>query len=211
MMMYKRPEYADLLGQFAATIVELWKTGHATATSGNYSIKAQDGTIFVSQSGVDKAHFSAHHFIAVDKNGTPLEGELAPGRKPSDEAQLHRMVYQNFSEANCVIHTHHLATLHFADSVKKGEWGELSGLELIKAFKGIKTHEACLSVPIFENTQDILQLSKELEQTLKGKSDLWGFIMRGHGLTMWGDNLATTKRHLDAFIYLFSYLNEKRS
>ena len=93
-----------------------------------------------------------------------------------------------------------VASLHFQQAGHL----RLEGLELLKAFRGLTTHETALGVPIFANTQDMEGLAVIAEKRLKGSPLGFGFLLAGHGLYAWGHDAADTVRHLDAFDYLFT-------
>lgn len=185
---------------------ELNGRGHNPATSGNYSIRSKEhpGISWVSESGIDKSLFTEEHLLLVDQITGKLWGDFAnSGRKSSDETSLHLAIYRS-TDAGCVLHTHFLESLLFADLHPGSDHIVMSGLELLKGFKGIKTHNTQFIVPCFDNTQDMETLGKVVEKTLKSV-ETYGVLLRGHGLYVWGGNVAEAKRHLEVFEYLFRY------
>lgn len=199
----------------AKVLVDLVKalnhSGHNPATSGNYSLRSQamPGIILVSESGIDKSLFNEANLLLVDKNSGELHQSLKKtGRKSSDETELHLAIYRATS-ANCVLHSHLLESLLFADMFPGQNEVTLSGLELLKGFRGIRTHEAKVVIPCFDNSQDIHQLSQEVQQVLL-KQPCYGILLRGHGLYVWGDSVREAKRHLEVFEYLFKYYTSVR-
>lgn len=195
-----------------ATLVRLLnEKGHNPATSGNYSLRAKQNpqVVFISQSGVDKGFFSGENFIEVDKySGKKVGADEHSPKKVSDETDIHLAIYRQTS-ANCVLHSHMLPSLLFADLYPSQDTIELTGLELLKGLSGIKTHEETISIPCFDNSQDIKSLSLEVEKVLKG-SNVHGLILRGHGIYTWGESLDDAKRHLEVFEYIFQYYLERK-
>ncbi len=192
--------------QLAQLVRELNLKGHNPATSGNYSLRSKKfpGVSWVSESGIDKSLFNENHLLLVDQITSQLWGEFKDsGRKSSDETDLHLAVYRS-TQANCVLHSHFLESLLFSDLYPGKDIIELKGMELLKGFKGIKSHEETLSIPCFENTQDIKELSQRVEVLLE-KLKTWGVLLRGHGVYVWGDSVSEAKRHLEVFEYLFRY------
>lgn len=188
-------------------------TGHNPATSGNYSIRSQHEPkiALVSESGIDKSLFSESNLLPVTIETGALYTDAYVGRKSSDETGLHLAVYQS-TDAGCVLHSHLLEGLLFADLYPQQEVITLTGLELLKGLKGVKTHEASIKIPVFENSQDIVQLAKDAKTALK---ELEGqhapiFILRGHGFYVWGANVKEAKRHLEVFEYIFKYFVERK-
>jgi methylthioribulose-1-phosphate dehydratase len=193
--------------KLAALVRALNQTGHSPATSGNYSLRssAHPGYALVSESGIDKGLFTEKNLLPVSvAAGGYHPAFRAGGRKPSDEAAVHLQAYRSTS-ANCVLHSHCLDSLLFADLFPTRKRVEVSGLELLKGFRGIKTHEATVSIPCFDNTQDMRELSGRLAAALNGESEIHGFLLRRHGLYAWGQSVTEAKRHLEVFEYLFKY------
>jgi len=191
--------------KLAALVRALNQAGHNPATSGNYSLRsaALPGCALVSESGIDKSLFTEKNLLPLDvATGKPHPS--ARGRKPSDEAAVHLQAYRSTS-AGCVLHSHFLEALLFADLFPGRASVEVSGLELLKGFRGVKTHEASVSIPCFENTQDMDDLSVRIGAALKGKDGVHGILLRRHGLYVWGRDVAEAKRHLEVFEYLFKY------
>ena len=84
--------------------------------------------------------------------------------------------------------------------------------EMLKGLEGVKTHQHREWVEIFDNTQDILQLSVELERRLNDSSSRpisHGFLMRQHGLYTWGRTVADARRHVEILEFLFECVARK--
>ena len=79
----------------------------------------------------------------------------------------------------------------------------LEGYELLKAFEGNATHEMAIEVPVFANTQDMVELAAKVDAMLD-RQGLWGYLIDGHGLYAWGRTMAEARRHLEAFEFLFA-------
>jgi methylthioribulose-1-phosphate dehydratase len=76
-----------------------------------------------------------------------------------------------------------------------------SGYEVLKGLPNIKTHDAAVEIPIFENDQDMVRFSTMLKQ----KQNLLNsnaFLMEKHGLYVWGSSLFEAKRHLEIYEFL---------
>lgn len=187
-------------------IKKLNSLGECPATSGNYSFRAEteETKIAITQSGIDKELITEQNFVLVDDKGELTAESRVPGKKASDETMLHVAVYTH-TDARCVLHVHGLPTILFAELFPGEKFGVFSGMEMQKAFCGNKTHEKTLRVPIFENTQDIATLAKEVTPIFKMDDITPGFILRGHGLYTWGTSIKEAKRHYEAFQYLFNY------
>lgn len=193
--------------KLAKLVRDLNLTGHNPATSGNYSLRMTglERYALVSESGIDKAQFQAENFLPVHTHDLKLHPQFQKsGRKSSDETDLHLAIYRS-THANCVLHSHLLEALLFADLYPAQEIIKITGMELLKGFKNITTHESTVEMACFENTQDIYGLSQKVEKVLKANSQIYGVMLRQHGLYVWGETVKEAKRHLEVFEYLFKY------
>ena len=78
----------------------------------------------------------------------------------------------------------------------------LSGFEMLKGLEGVRTHEHSEWVPILENDQDIPALAGRVETMLEQWPAVHGFLLRGHGLYTWGDDLPRARRHVEILEFL---------
>jgi methylthioribulose-1-phosphate dehydratase len=191
-----------------AALVRVMNTqGHNPATSGNYSLRSKTSPeiALVSESGIDKSKFTEDNFLPL-YHGTRemLEDYAKTGRKSSDETDIHLSIYQ-ITKANCVLHSHMLDALLFADLFPGKQFATITNLELLKGFKGIKTHELEINIPVFENTQDIRALAETIKPSILSQANNYGLLLRGHGIYVWGDSVEEAKRHLEVFEYIFKY------
>jgi methylthioribulose-1-phosphate dehydratase len=116
---------------------------------------------------------------------------------------LHTVIYELFPDVGAVLHTHSVKATVLSRLVESGQALVLEGYELQKAFSGVETHESVLSVPVFENTQDIDALAEETREWFRVHPEQPGYLIRGHGLYTWGRTMADCLRHVEAFEFLF--------
>lgn len=183
--------------QLAAIGRDLHARGWVPATSGNFSMRVSDERILLTASGRHKGHLENDDFLVVDLRGQPL----TPG-KPSAETRLHTQLYAWREQVDTVLHCHSPAA-----TVLSRHWPEASAItlrdyELLKAFPGIDTHAAALAIPIFDNTQDMTRLAQTVEPYLESNPPCPAYLIRGHGLYVWGDSAAGCQRHLEALDFL---------
>lgn len=188
---------SQLKEAIAETIRSYNAKGWSPATSTNYSFVDEEGTIWVSRSGVDKAHFQATDFITVDKNGIAT-GEFK-GIKPSAETLIHCVLYELFPATKVILHSHGIYPILLSASVANEFVFE--GYELQKGLAGQTTHEATVKIPVFENDQDMDRFKEVLLQQKDQLSNA-AFAMRKHGIYAWGTSLFEAKRHLETVDYL---------
>jgi len=191
----------ELFFAAAADIVNagrfLHERGWVPATSSNFSLKMDDGTIAITVSGQHKGELTQAGIMRVDASGRALDTE----KRPSAETLLHTSLYQRDSSIGAVLHTHSVN----ATVLSRINDGQLvfEDYELLKAFSGISTHESKVIVPIFPNDQDISRLSREVDRYMDSHPSIFGYLIAGHGLYTWGADMAETLRHIEAFEFLF--------
>lgn len=186
----------NLKEEIAQTISNYHQKGWSPATSTNYSFKAEN-KIFVSRSGIDKSQFQANDFICVDENGKP--STEFKSQKPSAETLIHCVLYDLFPETRVVLHSHSVYSV--LNSQKYESEIIFEGYEIQKGFKGQTTHLNQVSIPIFENTQDMLEFSQWMKAR-KMELTNYCFIIKNHGTYAWGENLFEAKRHIETLEYL---------
>lgn len=191
---------ANWKAQLVECIHFLHQQGWAPATSSNYSFKIPgESTIMISSSGKDKGTFRSEDLMEVDLQGKPVNDE----RKPSAETLLHTLIYQRKSEVTCILHTHSVYNTVLSQVYQKEGNLRLAGFEVLKGISGVKTHESTVELPIFANSQDMLQLSADIALYWDEHPALKGFLLAGHGLYTWGKSIAEAKRHIEVFEFLF--------
>jgi methylthioribulose-1-phosphate dehydratase len=142
--------------------------------------------------------------MALDFDGRPLMEA-----KPSAETPLHVDLYRRYADVGAVLHTHSVsATVLSRLAGTEHVWFE--GYEVLKAFRGVRTHESRLRLPVFANDQDTDRLAAAAAVELEQGVDLPGYLIAGHGLYAWGESVAETLRHLEAFEFLFQCELETR-
>lgn len=182
--------------------------GWVLGTSGNLSAVVQRSPLrlAITPSGFDKGALRPEQMLLIDDRGFVLDREQA---KPSDESPLHLRIVTERS-AGAVFHTHSvwstmLSDLHFADGGLA-----IEGYEMLKGLHGVKSHEHREWLPIFENSQNMLELSERLAEHLRQHPEQHGFLLRRHGLYTWGEDLSQARRHVEIFEFLLETLGRTR-
>lgn len=193
--------YSDIdVNTAALNIIETAKflntQGWTPATSSNFSHRLDDNYCAITVSGKHKGKLTPDDIMVVD-----LEGKPQDEKKPSAETLLHTSLYAWDESINAVLHTHSSNSTLISLITDKSSW-HLEGYELQKAFQGVDTHETVVEIPIFENTQDIASLAEEVINYLQRGIPCWAYLIRGHGVYTWGEDMATALRHLEAIEYL---------
>jgi methylthioribulose-1-phosphate dehydratase len=170
--------------------------GWVPATSGNFSARLPDGRIAITVSGRHKGRLTVEDIMPIDAEGQSLDG-----RRASAETLLHTAIYRRYPHIHAVLHPHSPgATL--LSRLQRGTL-VLENYELLKAFPGIETHEARVTIPIFPNDQDIDRLSNTVDRWIDQHGDIHGYIIESHGFYTWGVSVDEALRHLEALEFLF--------
>ena len=183
--------------------------GWSLGTSSNYSvvIDREPLTLLMTGSGFDKGRLQPDQFVVVDENAQSL-GAAFP--KPSAEALLHTVLAQH--GAGAVLHTHSVAATVLSEHFLKDGGLRIAGYEMLKGLSGISTHESEAWIEIHPNTQDITSLATVIGSRLKDPANplRHGFLMAGHGLYTWGENIAAARRQVEVLEFLFEVVTQKR-
>lgn len=176
------------------------------ATSGNFSVRTDASHCLITRSGSDKTRLATTDLMLCDLHGKPVD----PALVPSAETALHTLLYRLDDRTSAVLHTHSVASTVVSRAV--GSEVRFSGLEMQKAIAGIVSHDCTISLPVFENTQDMIALAGRVEdRAMRCGLAVPGFLVRGHGLYAWGDTLAQAARHIEGFEFLLSTALHERS
>ncbi len=192
----------------AAAVAEVIAAGRAAAarhwvpaTSGNFSVRIDEGRVAITRSGVDKGALTAADILIQ-----PLDAPLLP--RSSAEAPLHLALYRKDPAIGAIFHVHAPASTVLARVNGPGSL-RLTGWELQKALPGITSHEQVVDVPVFANDQDTDRLAGLVEARLAEPAVAGrlapGYLLAGHGLYAWGASPKEAARHLEALETLFEF------
>jgi len=170
--------------------------GWTPATSSNFSHVTSNNLCAITVSGKHKSRLTLDDIMVVDFDGVPVDD-----KKPSAETLLHTTLYKWDEKITSILHTHSVNSTILSRLIDKPYW-EIEGYELQKAFTGINTHESCITIPIFDNSQDIPTLAQEVIEYLDKGNPCWAYLIRGHGVYTWGKDMDSALRHLEAIEYL---------
>lgn len=200
------PEKSQALAEVCRFLGE---RGLAPATGGNFSLRLDEGHCLITQSGRDKSQLSVEDLMVCDLQGRSLD----PVLRPSAELDLHTCLYRLDANIGAVLHTHSVVST----VLSRATVGDLvlEGFEMQKALTGNNTHEQAITIPIFDNDQDIAALAQRVEQRLAVDGKLRegtqpGLLVKGHGLYAWGRDLAEARRHVEGFEFLFACAWQER-
>lgn len=176
------------------------------ATSGNFSIRVNPEVAAITVSGVHKGELTPDDIMLVNLEGKPYRNS----KKPSAETLLHTAIYALFPDVGAVLHTHSMYGTVLSRLLAPQTALITEGYEMHKAL-GIPTHESSVVIHIFENSQDMPALAREVTEYLRENPKTLGFLLRGHGLYTWGKNMKEAKIRVEAFEHILESEYKTRS
>jgi methylthioribulose-1-phosphate dehydratase len=196
---------ADSLAEIGRSF---YQRGWVFGTSGNFSavVSERPLRLAITPTGLDKGALSPEQFLEIDGAARVVRGKGLP----SAETGIHLAIVRTRG-AGAVLHTHSLWSTVLSDVFSADGAVALEGFEMLKGLRDVHTHEHREILPIFENSQDIAQLSEQVQALLKRDTAVHGFLLRRHGLYTWGRNLAEAKRHAEVLEFLLEILGRSRN
>lgn len=181
------------------------RLGWVPATAGNFSVRLGAGRVAVTVSGRHKGFLTPDDVMAVDLDGVVED----PAKRSSAETLLHCGIYRRFPEAGAVLHAHSVPNTVLSRLAGNGL--VLAGYELLKAFPGLPTHEAEVTVPVVANDQDIPRMQRGLDALWGSMSAIPpGYLIRGHGSYVWARDLPGALARLEALEFMLACELEQR-
>ncbi|MDG1991417.1 MAG: methylthioribulose 1-phosphate dehydratase [Pirellulales bacterium] len=213
----------DLRAALCAIGREFHSRGWSLGTSSNYSVVAGRNPLelLITASGKDKSALTKNDFVAVDSSGQLIQGHELKGKKSSAETLLHCLIAKLLPDVGAILHTHSIwgTTLSRQALTTQQTLGaiRIEGYEMLKGLEGITTHDTTIDVPVFQNGQDMVELSDRIREVFispdGGPSEAsahHGFLLSGHGLYTWGRTLADARRHIEIFEFLFEVTAQQK-
>jgi len=171
------------------------RRGWVPATGGNFSARLSSERMLITASGVHKGELKRADFLVADMDGRPLEA----GRKSSYETGLHTQLYRFDPSIGAVLHVHSPANTVLS---RRQDRIVLTGYELLKLLPGAPDPAARIEIPVFGNDQDIARLSARVDAHMKEEMKVPAYLIAGHGLYAWGDNVAQARYRVEALEFM---------
>lgn len=170
--------------------------GLVPSYAGNISERLGPDAVAITRSGGRKGFIDTDAVIEVDLAARPRRA----GDRPSAETLLHCQIYAAFPEVGAVVHGHSVA----ATVLTRAARGDivLEGYEVLKAFDGVDTHATTLTLPVFDNDQDMARLVSVVATRLAACR--MGYALRGHGVYAWGTHMDDALAKLEATEFLLA-------
>ena len=174
--------------------------GWVLGTSGNFSavVSRTPLTLVITATSISKAAIRPADLLVIGADGVPVG--KGTGR-PSAETALHVAVAKR-RNAGAVLHTHSVWSTMLSEIHASAGGLKLSGFEMLKGLEGVRTHQHTEWVPVLDNDQDIPALARRVDALLVQSPAVHAFLLRGHGLYTWGEDLAQARRHVEILEFL---------
>jgi methylthioribulose-1-phosphate dehydratase len=198
--------------QAADRLVEIGRDFHrrgwALGTSGNFSVVLERDplVIAITESSIDKGRMNASQILRVGDDARSLDANAG---KPSAETLLHLAVAR-FAPAEAVLHTHSVWSTVLSDYHAGASGFFIEDYEMLKGLSGVRTHEHREWMPILENSQDLVLLSKQAITIMSEQPAAHGFLIRRHGLYTWGNDIDEAVKHVEILEFLMEAVGRRR-
>ena len=170
----------------------LYQRGYVVSNDGNVSLRAEEGKILITPSGVGKGRMTPEMLVVCDLEGNVLEGE----RYPSSESKMHLMIYRERADVMSVVHAHPPVSTAFAicrRPLKERYLSEMvAGLGEVPVteFAMLSTNEVAESVRPFVHDHNAVLLANH------------GSLAWGHTLLSAFDRLETVEQTAKVYYYV---------
>jgi methylthioribulose-1-phosphate dehydratase len=179
--------------------------GLVPATAGNFSVRLDSRRLAVTVSGRHKGFLTTADVMVVDLDGVAEDA----AQRSSAETLLHCGIYRRFPTAGAVLHGHSIANTVLSRAA--GNALTLEGYELLKAFPGLATHDAAVTIPVVPNDQDIARMQRGLDARWDRMPDPPpGYLIAGHGSYVWAPDMPGALMRLEALEFMLRCEMEER-
>lgn len=201
--MNKLEPYQKIINQMIVDINFFSSNGWVLGTSGGFSTKLDSDLIVVSQTHKDKSLMKPSDFILVDSQGNPKSDGT-----PSGETAYHLCVYNHIEDVKGVIHTHSLYGTLISELYDKKI--TFQDYEFLKGIDILHSLNSGIEVPIFSNWQELNNNCELISSYLESYPTV-AFLLKKHGLFVWGNSWKQSKQHCEILEFLFQLTYLKKS
>ena len=191
----------------AAVARDFHARGWMAGTSGNLSVRHAADSFWITASGCPKGRLNEGDFVRVAiADCTELErGE--PQARLSAEASIHGAIYQLFATAGACLHVHTVdATLVSLRAPAAASSLALPPIEMLKGL-GIWEQSPQVDLALFDNLLEVPRIAAAIQQRFGAQPPrVPALLIRGHGVTVWGETLQQAYNRVEVVEFLLSYL-----
>ncbi len=202
-----------------AALVDIARDFHArgwmAGTAGNLSARVMASstgarladTFWITASGLSKGRLEETDFLRLNVEDASVVERFDADARPSAESAIHQVIYRHFPNAMACLHVHTVDACLACDAVPlTATEMPLPPLEMVKGL-GIWQQAPCVALSLFENTLDVASIAAAIDGRFKGALPAVPALMiRGHGVTVWGDTVQEAYNRVEIVEFLMSYL-----
>jgi len=193
---------SDLRDDLARIGRGFYERGWMLGTAGNLSARLPDGTLWVTASGVPKGELRREHFVRMTVDGELIQAP--PGARPSAETSLHQAIYGWDPSQQACLHVHTVA-VNLATRLHKGDV-PLPPIEMLKGL-GVWVESPKIVAPVFDNPLDVPTIGRAVAARFAvDPPSVPLFLIRDHGLTVWGRSLTEAANRVEVAAFIFDAL-----
>jgi len=183
-----------------------WMVGSAGNLSARVHETGED-TFWITASGLPKGRLEVTDFLRVRVKDASIVEQFDASARPSAETAIHQVIYRHFPDTMACLHVHTVdSCLACADLPPHATDVHLPSLEMIKGL-GVWQQNPVVSLPLFENSLDVANIAAAMEWRFKGTPPMVSALMiRGHGVTVWGNTVQEAYNRVEVVEFLMSYL-----
>lgn len=192
-------------------LVEIARDFHArgwmAGTAGNLSVRHAADSFWITASGCPKGRLRTDDFVRV----TVADGEVIERfdacAKPSAEASIHGVIYQLFATASACLHVHTVDAAGVSNRATQAATSLI--LPPIEMLKGLDVWEQDpeVELSLFDNLLDVPRIAAAIrERFTRQVPRVPALLIRGHGVTVWGETLQQAYNRVEIVEFLLSYL-----
>lgn len=192
-------------------LVEIARDFHArgwmAGTAGNLSVRAATDSFWITASGCPKGRLHDEDFLRVNvADGMVLQG-FDTMAKPSAETAIHCAIYQLFAGTGACLHVHTVeATLVSLRVAAGAQDVPLPPVEMLKGLD-VWEQDPDVALPLFDNLLDVVRIAEAIRERFTARAPrIPALLIRGHGVTVWGESLQQAYNRVEVLEFVLSML-----
>jgi len=204
------PNSLDVLEPRTA-LVEIARDFHArgwmAGTAGNLSVRHDADSFWITASGCPKGRLRTDDFVRVAVADSAVIERFDAQAKPSAEASIHGVIYQLFATAGACLHVHTVdATAVSSRAARAATSLTLPPIEMLKGLD-VWEQDPEVELPLFDNLLDVSCIAAAIRERFTHQAPrVPALLIRGHGITVWGETLQQVYNRVEIAEFLCSYL-----
>ena len=203
------PDTFDVMEPRAALVAvarDFHARGWMAGTSGNLSVRHDADSFWITASGCPKGRLNEGDFVRVAIQGCAELERSAPQSRLSAESSIHCAVYQLFATAGACLHVHTVDATLVSQRAPAATCLTLPPIEMLKGLDIWEQHPQ-VELALFENTLEVPRIASAIQQRFGAQPPrVPALLIRGHGVTVWGETLQQAYNRVEVIEFLLSYL-----